>query len=455
MTIDAPANPYLVGNFAPVPDELTAEDLPVEGSIPPSLDGWLLRNGPNPIAPDPATHHWFTGDGMLHGIHLSGGRARSYRNRWVRTEAASRALGEAPLPALATDTHIGQFNVANTHVVTHAGRILALVETCLPTEVRTDLSTVGLQSFGGSLRTPMTAHPKTDPETGELLFFGYDVFGPPYLRYHVVDASGALVRSEDITLPAATMVHDFAVTATRVVFLDLPVVFDLGMFTGAGVMPFRWEPSNGARLGVMPRGGGDADVRWTEIAPCYVFHVMNAFDDGEDVVLDVCRYEHMFAGDRHGIAGADPLLERWRLSPDAGLDRQQVSERPAEFPRVDDRVAGRPHRFGFLNSVSARDGVRPAGLRKVDLSTGVEVEHQVGEGRAAGEGVFVPDSPGAGEDEGWVLSVVYDAARDGSDLIVLDTSDFAAPPVATVRLPRRVPFGFHGSWVPVEAVAGT
>src|SRR5579864_2349830 len=173
MTADAApqTNPYLVGNFGPVADELTVEDLPVEGTIPPELDGHLVRNGPNPIAPDPATYHWFTGDGMLHGIHLSCGRALSYRNRFVRTPRASAALGEEPIPSDVADTPLGSENVANTHVVPHAGRLLALVEVCLPTEVRTDLSTVGLFDFGGGLSTPMTAHPKSDPATGELHFF--------------------------------------------------------------------------------------------------------------------------------------------------------------------------------------------------------------------------------------------------------------------------------------------
>ena len=179
------------------------------------MRGRLLRNGPNPIAPDPAEYHWFIGDGMLHAIELRDGKAASYRNRWVRTDQALDLLGEDPIPGQPDDVFPVGSSVANTHVVTHAGKIFALVEVCLPTQVRPDLSTVGRFDFGGKLRSAMTAHPKVDPVTGEMLFFGYDAFGPPWLRYHVVDVDGELVRSEDIDIEGPSMVHDFAITETQ------------------------------------------------------------------------------------------------------------------------------------------------------------------------------------------------------------------------------------------------
>ena len=189
----ATVNPYLTGNFAPVRDERDDADLEVTGALPPELDGLLIRNGPNPVVdPDPALYHWFVGDGMLHGIELTGGRAR-YRNRWVRTDGACEALGEAPPSGQPDDVFVGGSSVANTAVTAHRGRIFALVEVALPTEVRADLSTIGRNDFGGALRSAMTAHPKYDPLTGELVFFGYDIMGPPWLRYHVLDADGALV----------------------------------------------------------------------------------------------------------------------------------------------------------------------------------------------------------------------------------------------------------------------
>lgn len=444
-------NPYLAGNFAPVRDERDDADLPVTGAIPPELDGLLLRNGPNPILdPDPATYHWFLGDGMLHGIELRGGTAR-YRNRWVRTRTASATLGEPAAQPDAPPEVNGIEAKANTHVVTHAGRIYALVESSLPTEVRPDLSTAGAVDFGGALTTPFTAHPKVDPSTGEMLFFGYDFFGPPFLRYHVVGPDSRLVRSEVIEIPAPVMMHDWGVTATRVVFLDLPVVFDVNL-VGVQPFPFTWRPELGARVGVMPRSGSGADVTWIEIEPCYVFHPMNAYDDaGGNVVIDVVRYPDTFATETQGPgASATTRLERWTIDPvGRKVAIEVLDDVGQEFPRIDDRLMGRPHRYGYATEVSLDSTLHDVGsLRKHDVVSAKVERHEVGPGRSAGEAVFVPAAPDAGEDHGWVLSVVYDATRDSSDLLVVDATDFEAAPVATVHLPRRVPFGFHGSWVP-------
>jgi carotenoid cleavage dioxygenase len=432
-------NQYLDGNYAPVRDELTVTDLPVEGSIPKELSGRLLRNGPNPIAPDPGAYHWFLGDGMLHSIELRDGKAVSYRNRWVRTDHASEQLGETPPTGQPDDVLDVLPNPANTHVVAHAGKILALVEAFLPTEVRPDLSTVGRYDFGGKLRSAMTAHPKVDPVTGEMHFFGYDIMGPPWLRYHVANADGELVRSEDIDIQGPAMVHDFAITERNVVFLDLPVVFDLDLLDKRP-FPAAWKPDYGARVGVMPRDGGNADVRWFDVEPCYVFHPLNAYDDGERIVLDVVRHERMFATDLFGPFEAIPTLDRWTIDLRAGkVLEERLDDHPQELPRVDERVVGRRHRYGYAGFLA---------LHKHDLVAGRTETHDFGPGRHAGEGVFVPAPEDAGEDEGWVLTVVYDQTRDGSDLVLLDATDFAGSPVATVRLPQRVPFGFHGWWLP-------
>lgn len=454
MTATAqPTNRYLMGNFAPVKDELTETDLAVEGAIPPELNGRLLRNGPNPIAPDPASYHWFTGDGMLHAVELHDGKAASYRNRWVRTDQACDLLGEIPPPGQPADVFPAGSSVANTHVVAHAGKIFALVEVCLPTQVRPDLSTVGRFDFGGKLHSPMTAHPKIDPVTGEMLFFGYDAFGPPWLRYHVVNADGELVRSEDIDIRGPSMVHDFGITERNVVFLDLPVVFDFDLL-GQRPFPAEWKPEYGARVGVMPRDGGNDDVRWFDVELCYVFHPLNAYDDGDDrVVIDVARHPKMFATDIYGPAEQPPTLDRWTIDRSAGkVIEERLDDRPQEFPRVDERVVGRRHRYGYSSHFGIDDtGIAFGGLLKHDLSTGAVATRSFGPGTHAGEAVFAPASGTAGEDEGWVLSVVYDEARNGSDLLILDATDFAGPEVARVRLPQRVPFGFHGWWLPEGA----
>ena len=446
-------NRYLAGNFAPVRDELSVTGLDVEGAIPLALAGRLLRNGPNPIAPDPGNYHWFLGNGMLHAIELRDGAAVSYRNRWVRSDDAAALLGEEPIAGQPDDVFIGGANAANTHVVSHAGRILALVEVCLPTEVRPDLSTVGRYDFGGTLRSPMTAHPKIDPRTGEMVFFGYDITGPPWLRYHVVDASGALVRTEPITIGGPAMVHDFAVTDTHVVWFDLPVVYDFSLL-GKRPFPAEWKRGYQARVGVMPRDGGDADVRWTDIDPCYVYHPANAWNEGDRVVVDVPRYGRAFDRVLSGPSDTDSVYERWSIDPTGGkVVTEVLDDRSQEFPRINDAVLGRRHRYAYTTRTEVVSSFELAGLIKHDHDRGTHESHSFGNAGHASEALFVAAPDGANEDDGWVLTVVYDATRDGSDLVILDATDFAGPPVATVRLPQRVPFGFHGSWVPDSALA--
>src|SRR5581483_10780168 len=384
-------NRYLQGNFAPVADEVTATDLPVTGRLPVELNGLLLRNGPNPITVEnPATYHWFSGDGMVHGIELQDGRALSYRNRGGRTDGAAARLGE-PTPDGPTDVFPMGSSVANTNVMAHAGRIFALVEVALPTELRTDLTTVGRYDFDGRLRSPMTAHPKIDAATGEMLFFGYDIFGPPWLRFHVVSADGELVRSEEIEIRGPAMVHDFAVTESHVVFFDLPVVFDMDL-AAQGFFPFSWQPETyGARVGVMPRSGGGADVRWFDVEPCYVFHPLNAYDDGDRVVVDVVRHATMFAGDRNGPSGGAPTLDRWMIDLAGGkVLEERLSDHEQEFPRIDDRLTGRRHRYGYGTYFGTDDsGLRLGGLLKHDLVVGTTEVHDFGAGRQAGEAVFL------------------------------------------------------------------
>ncbi|MEU6849368.1 carotenoid oxygenase family protein [Actinacidiphila alni] len=440
--------PHMAGNYAPVTDELTAYDLPVTGAIPPGLTGWYLRNGPNPR--DAASPHWFFGDGMVHGVRLENGRATSYRNRWVRTSTFTDGARIYDERGAADFTA----SVANTHVVRHAGRTLALVESSYPYELDHrpghEWETVGPYDFGGRLTTPMTAHPKTCPTTGELHFFGYGGLRPPYLTYHRADAAGELTVSRPVDVPAHTMTHDFHLTAGHVVFMDLPVVFDLAtaMRPGAG-LPYAWDPGYGARLGVLRRDDPYGDVRWLDIDPCYVFHALNAYDAGPDrIVLYVARYPHHASP---ALPAVPATLWRWTLDLAAGtVTEEQVDDRPCEFPRADDRLAGLDARYGHVTTAGSPGSPRPGAVTRYDLRGGTADSHTFAAGRTPGEAAFAPadDRPGG---PGWLLTFVHDAATDTSDLVVLDADRLAAPPIATVHLPRRVPFGFHGNWLPDPA----
>ncbi|MDN5857434.1 MAG: carotenoid oxygenase family protein [Pseudonocardia sp.] len=443
-TTDLPA--HLRGHLAPVPDEITVHDLPVEGALPPELSGRYFRNGPNPL-PGEITPHWFVGHGMLHGIRLRAGRAEWYRNRWVQTEA----LAGRQMIDMETGTIDRGVGVANTHVVPHAGRIMALVESSFPHLVTPELETIGTCDFDGRLTTAMTAHPKIDPGTGELHFFGYG-FAPPYLTYHRLDAAGRLVTSAEVAVPGPTMMHDFAITDRHAVFLDLPMTFQLPLLDRG--MPYGWDDGYGARIGVMPldRPG---EVAWFDVDPCYVFHVGNAHTDTQGrVVLDAARYAPADAVAMWGGGVSDSVdpaaaaaatgtakLHRWTLDPATGARTETaVEDRPIEFPTVDDARVGRFARYRYA--------VAPTGIVKLDAEHGTVAEHVLGTEVAGGEAVFVPSSaPDRAEDDGWLLTITTRRDSAASQLLVLDATDVGGAPVATVTLPRGVPAGFHGSWI--------
>ena len=431
---------FLDGNFAPVTEEVTIHDLPVTGRLPDELTGRLLRIGPNPaIPPDPAAYHWFTGDGMVHGVRLRDGRAEWYRNRWVRGD-----------------------EVVNTHVIGVDGRTFALVEAGnRPVDLTTELETVGSCTFDGTLDGSFSAHTHRRPGTDDLHAVTYH-WSWDHVRHVVLGPDARIRRSVQVPVPDGPSVHDCAVTERYVVLFDLPVTFSMDAVSAGAPFPYRWDPAHPPSVGLLPLDGEAADVRWFDAPQCYVFHTLNAFDrigpggtgnthgrDSRDqVVVDLVRYPRMFATVTNGPDEGDPILERWTLDLTSGtLATETLDDRPQEFPRIDERRTGLPHRYGYGAAFGPGVGHGPA--LKHDLVAGTTEMHDFGAGRVTLEPVFVPRSEDAGdEDDGWVMSYVYDATTDRSDVVILDARDFTGDPVATVHLPVRVPFGFHGSWVP-------
>ena len=449
-TIDDTTPLHLQGNGRPVTEELTLTDLRVTGTIPAELDGRYVRNGANPLTG--LSDHPFFGDGMVHGVRLRDGAAEWYRNRYVRTPFIENPATDILDPAVMMDMTASK---ANTHVFGHAGRILALEEGHFPYVLDGDLDTVGPLDFGGTLAGSFTAHPKVCPETGEMLAFGYSAF-EPYLRYLRVSADGQLVQTENITVGGPTMMHDFNVTRNNVVFMDLPAVFDLDMAM-RGEMPIHWDDNYPSRLGVMPRTGTDADVRWYDVEPGYVFHPMNSYEDGDTIVLDVARLSHIWRDSMMDFP--PPELWRWTIDTTTGKVREeQIDDRPAEFPRVADSVVGLKHRFGYMMAIPDNpDYTDPANqtgaIIKYDRETGERTEHVLGRGRLPGEPVFVPADGGTSEDDGYLMTFVYEADTDTSSFIVLDAATMDQTPVASIDLPR-IPFGFHGNWIDSSVAGG-
>jgi len=494
-----PANPYLEGFLAPVSAEVTATDLSVTGHIPDHLDGRYLRNGPNPAAEvDPATYHWFSGDGMVHGVALQGGQARWYRNRWVRSQSVCATLGE-PAPAR-LNPRAGMLGLgANTNVLTHAGRTLALVEGGVANyELTDELDTVGTCDFDGTLTGGYTAHPHRDPRTGELHAVSYSFARGRTVQYSVIGIDGRARRTVDIEVSGSPMMHDFSLTDKYVVIYDLPVTFDpvqvlpvkvprwlglpaqLAMRSLVGRvrvpdpiaaminrnpkpsdrMPYAWNPEYPARIGVMPResGGntGKASVRWFDIEPCYVYHPLNAYselrDDSEVLVLDVVRYARMFDRDRHGPGDTRPSLDRWTINLATGAVTMQChDDRSQEFPRINETLLGGKHRFGYAlgfdgGYLSAGGSEMSTSLYKYDYATGSSQAAALDPALLLGEMSFVPNPGSRSEDDGVLMGYGYHRGRDEGQLLLLDGQTLE--PVATVHLPQRVPMGFHGNWAP-------
>lgn len=499
-------NPYLEDFLAPVAAEVTATDLQVTGRIPEHLDGRYLRNGPNPAAEvNPATYHWFSGDGMVHGVSLQDGQARWYRNRWVRSATVAAKLGE-PAPAR-LDPRAGMLALgANTSVLAHAGRTLALVEGGVANyELTEELDTVGTCDFDGTLYGGYTAHPHRDPRTGELHAVSYSFARGRTVQYSVIDTQGRARRTVDIKVSGSPMMHDFSLTDKYVVIYDLPVTFDPGQVLPVQIprwmsvpaqlvmqslvgrvrvpspiaarlnsnpkptdrMPYAWNPSYPARIGVMPREGSNRDVRWFDIEPCYVYHPLNAYSEtrngSEVLVLDVVSYARMFDRDRRGPGDTQPMLERWTINLATGaVSTERRDDRPQEFPRINETLTGARHRFGYAVGVDdgylAQQEGTPmvTALYKHDYVTGSSEIAPLDPELVIGEMSFVPN-PAAGaegaaedpaEDDGVLMGYGYHRGRDEGQLLLLDAQTLES--VATVHLPQRVPMGFHGNWAPAS-----
>jgi carotenoid cleavage dioxygenase len=439
---------YLNGIYAPLAEEVTAVDLDVIGELPTELEGRYLRNGPNPMGVvDPATYHWFTGDGMVHGVRLRDGKAEWYRARSVRSTSVSETLGEPPAPG---ERH-GGMDTANTNVVGVGARTFAVVEAgARPVELTYELDTLEHSDLGGTLPNGFSAHPKVDPATGALHTIAYH-WALPHLQYVVVGPDARVQQVEPIEVDGGPMVHDCSITERWMVVYDLPVTFDLDDAMSGARFPYAWNDDHPSRVGLLPLGGRGDQVRWFDVAPCYVFHPLNAFDDGDRVVLDVVRYERMFDAHRFGPDDASPQLWRWTIDTASGaVHEEQLSDAPLEFPRVDERVVGRPHRWAYATEVPRSDDGNDFGRRlaRIDGKSGATTMIDLGAGRRGGEWVMVPRHAGAAEDDGWLMTLVHDAATDRSELVVLPAADPAAGPLARVLLPTRVPAGFHGNWVP-------
>ena len=484
-------NPYLSGLNAPVDRELTLTDLKVAGSIPPELNGRYLRIGPNPIGKvHGASHHWFIGDGMVHGVCLKDGQAQWYRNRWIRSTAVSKALGEAPKPG---PRHFS--DTVNTNVLGHAGQIWGLVEAGgYPVRLDDELNTIAHDPFGGSLKGSFSAHPHRDVATGDMHAVCYEAKDPNFLRHVVVGADGRVKREEPIAVRHGPSVHDCMITRDHVIVLDLPVTFSMAKLVAGFGFPYEWNPEHRARVGVLKKTAPGSEIVWCDVEPCYVFHPCNGFEtpDGK-ITLDVVAHKTMFddnaqgndgplpsaltrsggggrrpsaaRGSTYGSSANSSAFERWTIDPTAKrVLREVIDASPQEFPRPDERRLGQPYRYATTAELQ-RDGnddfVPGSALIRHDLQSRTQQRHDFGAQRFVGEFVFVPKAAAAtleaapeaaseSEQQGWLMGYVGHRTENTTDLVILDAANFTGPPQAVVTIPQRIPTGFHGNWVPAN-----
>jgi carotenoid cleavage dioxygenase-like enzyme len=464
-TIDPATNPHLSGRFAPVDREVDQGDLPVDGALPTDLTGVYLRNGPNPHFPPLGSYTYpMEGDGMLHGVWLENGRAR-YRNRWVYTNGlradlrAGRALfGGLMTPAAPDPSQLGPdpdpgwpFKLdAFINIVQHAGRYLALEEGTPPYEVTATLDTNGRFDFGGRLPAGMCAHPRVDPETGEMVVFRYDVEAP-FLSWATIGRDGEVTRPATTvdTVDECFMIHDFAITRRYAVLVVAPVIIDVAAM-GTDGQPLRWEPDRPTRIAVIDRDG-TSPTRWIETDPFFVWHYSNAYEQGSDIIVDFPWWSAFTLGQSPG-APARGGFARARLEPDRGACHVELLDDVAsEFPRVDDRRVAQPHRYVTTSRDSGRHELLVGEfdqLARHDMHTGATETYDADV--MFGEVVFAPRDGATEELDGYYLTFATSADAQRSWLLVWDATTFPSEPVARVRTPQRVPHGLHGNWFPPE-----
>ncbi len=470
-------HPYRTGPWRPQTAEWRADDLSVIGDVPSDLDGVYLRNTENPVHPAVAgRYHPFDGDGMIHVVGFRDGTV-FYRNRFVRTDGF-RAEQEAGGPIWAglaeSPRHSGRDgwgargrlkDSSSTDVVVHAGTALSSFYQC-GEAYRLDPLT--LDTLGTAPWTPagwgVSAHPKADERTGELLFFNYGT-AAPYLHYGVVDATDRLVHYVDVPLPGPRLPHDMAYTDNFAILNDCPLFWEPDLLA-QGRYVARFHPELPLRIGVIPRRGGSGEVRWFEATPTYVLHWVNAYEDGNEIVLDGffqgdpdpkdtgrgSVYQRMFrflALDR-----MQTRLHRWRLNLVTGeVKEERRSDRITEFGMINQRYAGRRHRYAY-----AATGV-PGwflfdGLVKHDLETGGDERYAFGDGVYGSETAMAPRLGSTGEDDGYLVTLTTDMAADRSECLVFDAARIGDGPVCRIRLPERISSGTHSTWAAGDSIPG-
>lgn len=467
-TLKRGIHPYLNGAWTPNYTEYTATDMEVIGEIPKDIDGIYIRNTENPVQNPIKYYHPFDGDGMLHSISFKDGKAE-YRNRFVRTKGfeAEQEAGKALWTGFVNDRKHSKRpgwgaqeylkDASSTDVVVHNGQVLSTFWQC-GEGYRLDpytLETIGTEDWVPE--EGISAHPKVDERTGEMLFFNYSKKAP-YQHYGVVNKDNELVHYTPVPLPGPRLPHDMAFTENYSILVDLPFFWDPEELKKDKHVPtmYRDMPT---RFAILPRYGTEKDVMWFEAKNTYVLHWMNAYEEGDEIVLDGYFQDNpdpapmkkmpkmagkfMSGLDQHSFL---PKLHRWRFNLKTGeVTEGHLSDRILEFGTFNQQYAGRKARYAY--STYAKPGwFLFAGVVKHDLETGEMQDYYFGSKRYGSEAPFVPRIGAKSEDDGYLVTFISDLKQDRSECVILDAQNIEAGPVCQIILPHRICSGTHACW---------
>jgi len=466
-------HPYRTGPWRPQTTEWHADDLvAVDGEIPADLDGIYLRNTENPLHPALKSYHPFDGDGMMHIVGFRDGKA-FYRNRFVRTEAfeAEQEAGGPLWPGLAEPLSLARTDrgwgartmlkdASSTDVVVHRGTALTSFYQCGDLYRVNPFSgeTEGKDTWNGAFPFDwgVSAHPKVDERTDEMMFFNYSKQAP-YLHYGIVDANNDLAHYIDVPLPGPRLPHDMAFTRNYAILNDFPLFWDPKLLERDLHIP-RFHRDMPSRFAVLPRRGGAEKIRWFEADPTFVLHFTNAYEDGDEIVLDGFHQGDPEPSDIGGtkwerafrflaLDRMQTRLHRWRLNLVTGaVTEESLSETISEFGVINAGHCGEPYRYVY--AATGKPGwFLFDGLVRHDVVSGGEQRISFGEGVYGSETSMAPRLGSNSEDDGYLVTLTTDMNDDASYCLVFDAARLEDGPVCTLQLPERISSGTHSTWV--------
>lgn len=441
-------------HIPPLQEERVEFDLPVSGRLPSGLQGIYVRNGANPLPADAhrprrRDHHWPEGPGMVHGICLAGEQVRWYRNRWITTPEVAQAGNMVPLSMPSALVPEGS---GNGGLIQHGGQLYACSEMALPYLLSNTLESRTISNFNDTLLSGSIAHPHLDASSGMLHTLAFHP-EPPWLQHHVIDATLQRASSRNLPVDRPVLVHDFALTPNYLVLFNLPVLFSEQAMHDGQPVPWRWDDTAPAFIGLIPRHDDAGHTTWAEIAPCWISHLASAHEHKGEVVIHAIQRPSLLAGSWHEEADDTPVLIRCSLRPgQTGARMDIIDSDIQEYPVTDTRAHMQQQNPGFwtLGMQPHGQGCAPVGDRiyRHDPARDRRSCHVLPDGWLASELTFVPRHKRAPAMDGWLIGFMQARREACSVFAVFDTRDLAAGAVAQVRLPQAVPGGTHGCWLP-------